>query len=107
MKKEIKFRKPRTKNAYKGMIFISGYFYIYLPEHPNAMHGKRYVGLHRLVMEWKLKRFLTSEEIVHHIDGNPLNNNPYNLQVLSAKEHNKLTANNRQKDKYGKFTTDN
>lgn len=42
---------------------------------------------HRAVMEKKLGRKLTSEEIVHHIDGNKLNNHPDNLVLTNRSEH--------------------
>ena len=37
--------------------------------------------VHRWVAEKKLGRKLKSKEVVHHIDGNPLNNSPNNLKV--------------------------
>ena len=37
--------------------------------------------VHRWVVEKKLGRKLKSAEVVHHIDGNPLNNSPKNLKV--------------------------
>jgi len=52
----------------------------------------RKVAEHRHVMELKLGRKLTSAEIVHHGDGNPLNNDPSNLVVLSRAEHQRLHA---------------
>lgn len=46
--------------------------------------------IHRRVMEEKLGRKLTSNEIVHHIDGNKLNNDPSNLIIVTRKEHIKI-----------------
>lgn len=43
--------------------------------------------VHRKVMEEKLGRKLSSDEIVHHIDGNKLNNNPNNLELTNRSEH--------------------
>ena len=37
---------------------------------------------HRFIMAKKIGRPLNSSEIVHHIDGNKLNNHPDNLQLL-------------------------
>ena len=39
---------------------------------------------HRQVMSVSLKRELTVFEVVHHIDGNKLNNDLYNLQLFSS-----------------------
>lgn len=48
--------------------------------------GKRKAE-HRLIMEQYLGRELKSSEIVHHIDGNKLNNDIKNLKVVTRKEH--------------------
>ena len=37
-------------------------------------------------------RKLQSNEVVHHIDGNKLNNDISNLKVLSISEHNRIHA---------------
>ncbi len=64
----------------------TGYLYQYAPDHPNATK-KGYVMQHRLVAESIIDRHLTSDEIVHHIDGNRSNNDPTNLEVLTRSEH--------------------
>lgn len=46
--------------------------------------------VHRLVAEAKLGRALFTFEQVDHIDGNTLNNDPSNLQVIHAREHAKV-----------------
>lgn len=42
---------------------------------------------HRVVAEQKLGRALLPGEIVHHIDGDKLNNHPDNLEVMTQAEH--------------------
>lgn len=42
---------------------------------------------HRIVMEEMLGRPLTSNEIVHHVNGDSLDNNPKNLRVMMQSEH--------------------
>lgn len=63
-----------------------GYVYQYCPDHPRANNG--YVPLHQLVMEAMIGRLLdTRKEHIHHIDGNPSNNDPSNLQILDPGIH--------------------
>lgn len=42
---------------------------------------------HRVIMEKKIGRLLKPTEIVHHIDGNKLNNNLDNLVVMTIAKH--------------------
>jgi predicted DNA-binding protein (UPF0251 family) len=59
------------------------YVLVKCPGHPFATKSG-YVREHRLVMERVLGRYLQPEEVVHHIDANPQNNHPDNLQVFSS-----------------------
>jgi hypothetical protein len=42
---------------------------------------------HRAVAEAMLGRPLQTNEVVHHIDGNKLNNSPDNLMVMTQRDH--------------------
>lgn len=51
---------------------------------------KTIVSYPKILMENILGRILAPDEDVHHKDGNPLNNNPWNLIVINKAEHDRL-----------------
>jgi uncharacterized protein YlaI len=57
-----------------------------MPEHPRA-NNTGYVSEHMLIMEKELKRSISREEHIHHIDFERGNNNPSNLWVCSDSKH--------------------
>ncbi len=59
---------------------------IYAPEHPHASQSG-YVYEYRLVAEAKLGRYLSREEVVHHLNGDASDNRPENLEVTTPSEH--------------------
>lgn len=82
---------PRWKGGRK--IRSDGYVLVVAPDdHPypayTAPTGTKYVLEHRLVVERRLGRYLIPGEVVHHIDGNPSNNDDANLRLFgSQSEH--------------------
>ena len=59
------------------------------------------VFIHREVMEQKIGRPLTSKDIVHHIDGDKLNNDPDNLLLTDKTGHQRI--HNRNRNEKGQF----
>jgi hypothetical protein len=60
------------------------YWMIYAPDHPHTSVSG-WIMQHRVIMEAKLGRLLTTKEVVHHIDHNGLNNDPDNLMLCESK----------------------
>ena len=98
-----KIRKGIEHPNWKGGVIIrDGYKYIYNPTHPNTTIVG-YVLEHRVIMEKYLKRYLTKEEVVHHGNGNKLDNRFENLVLQENQaEHNK-NYHIRVRDKQGRF----
>jgi hypothetical protein len=69
-----------------GVTMHRGYVMVRMPEHPFAW-SNGYVLAHRLVMEKKLGRFLSSKEHVHHKNRDRTDNNISNLTRLDAGPH--------------------
>lgn len=79
-------------SSWKGGKFISkeGYEMALLP-------GKgTYTTAQRVLMSSSLKRELRRGEVVHHVDGNKLNNDPANLIVCTRAAHARLHSQLRQ-----------
>jgi hypothetical protein len=74
----------------------NGYWYCCtIPPHPfgeiRKDRQKKYIYLHRAILEKKLGRYLLPEEQADHIDGDHNNNDPDNIQLkelgIHQKEH--------------------
>ena len=88
--------KPRRK--------VNGYVWVYCPDHPNAIHKHRYVQEHRLVMEKYIGRYLSVNEVVHHINGIKDDNRIENLRLMEAGKHVKDHMTGENNHMYGKHT---
>ena len=84
--------------AWKGGRFTEkrGYVNVWVPDHPYA-NKSGYIREHRLVMENHIGRYLTKDEVVHHKDENPSNNDISNLE-LYEKNITHLVENHLKKD---------
>jgi len=82
------FKSGTEHPFWKGGRNISpkGYAYVYQPNHPNA-DPKGYMAESRLIVEKALGRYLKSNEIVHHLDGDESNNKNQNLLICSKSYH--------------------
>ncbi len=69
-----------------------GYVQHYNPKSPDARENG-YSPVHRDVARKKIKRDLREDEVVHHKDGNKLNNKKRNLEVMTKSEHYKTHHN--------------
>lgn len=75
------------KKNYKHKIYLeNGYEVRYI----GGYNKKGNVKNHRYIMERYLGRKLNENEIIHHKDGNKLNNDINNLEVMTRSEHSKL-----------------
>lgn len=77
----------------KSIRYLNGYRLIYLPEDECSMKSENWNGYiyeHIYFAHKMLKRKLNKDEVVHHLNGNKLDNRYSNLLVLSKAMHSKL-----------------
>jgi len=71
--------------AWKGGVKEQhGYRYIRAEDHPEAKWRGKYIAEHRFVMEKHLGRYLKKGEVVHHINGDGLDNRIENLELFAS-----------------------
>lgn len=82
-----KGKKQEPKSLGNWYLNSSGYAEVWVGKHQEENTISGYRREHRLVAEILLGRKLEDEEIVHHIDGDKLNNLDYNLYVCEDQKH--------------------
>ena len=85
-------RREKHPNYTGGIRIMGNYLGILRPHHKFA-YKSGYVLLHRYIMELILGRYLTKEEVVHHIDGNPKNNEESNLMLFASNSEHTIFEN--------------
>lgn len=82
--------KPPLWEIYK-IVGKGGYLYAVVNEHPHAIKGG-YVLLHRIIMENFTGKMLSPNEVVHHKNGNSMDNRIENLEIMDRGEHHRYHA---------------
>lgn len=88
---QVNAPRDRVKKKYGDLTYWDGYLAIYLPDHPKA-NISGIVMLHNYIMEKHLEKSIPEGFVVHHIDGNKLNNNLTNLVLVTPSVHSKIHA---------------
>lgn len=97
---KLRVTDPTKHPAWRGGTRLClGYTYLYMPDHPHAEKTSGYVKRSVVVACKMIKRDLFSNEVVHHINENRLDDRPENLLVLTRSEHTKLHCLKRAKEK--------
>ncbi len=80
---------PVSAEDARTMISSHGYRLIKLGRQHRLSSPNGYAYEHRIIAEQMLGRILREGEIVHHKDGNRLNNDPDNLEICTNIAHHK------------------
>ncbi len=87
----------------QGTILSSqGYLVTRVRDHPNKNINSQVPYAH-LVMEKHLGRYLNTNEMVHHKDGDKTNNDLPNLELMTIGEHVSLHNSLKERDTNGRF----
>lgn len=80
--------RQRLQHSHKNKSTMNGYMTVFNPSHPANAHSSRGLIMeHRHIIERQLKRFLKSDEQVHHINYNKQDNREINLIMCTPTGH--------------------
>lgn len=85
-KMEVIWKRNGDERRLERKMTNDGYVMVYCPNSPAA-YNDGYVLEHRLVMENHLGRPLSTDEYIHHINGNKGDNRIENLMLTNRSEH--------------------
>lgn len=74
----------------------NGYYEVYVRKTHQYRPEQDWVRQHIIVVENHIRRRLVENEVVHHIDGNKINNDIQNLDICTVNEHNNCHAKSEQ-----------
>lgn len=86
-------QKGANHASWKGGSYISsdGYRMIYVPQTKKVnSNWEHYKKEHVVVIEQRLRRPIRNGEVIHHIDGDKLNNDIDNLYITDNKHHHQI-----------------
>ena len=89
---ESKLKKSKEKIGTTIVRDKDNYPFVYVGKDYPYSNGRNSVRKHIFVMQERIGRKIKKGEIVHHIDGDKLNNDLENLYLTTVAEHNKLHA---------------
>lgn len=75
-----------------------GYIKVYVPDHPHAT-ADGYVAKHTLVMERSIGRYLSADEVVHHINHIRDDNRLENILLMTKHDHQALHMRERHEER--------
>ncbi len=76
----------KRESKQSGKVIADGYVRVWNPKHPMAF-SSGYALAHCIIMAEHLGRMLTSDEHVHHINGNRQDNRIENLELIHRRNH--------------------
>lgn len=96
----------RNPNWKGGLVRgVNGRMLVYCPGDPEAKHlGGSHALRYRIIAREKLGRPLRPDEVVHHVNGDPTDDRPGNLAVMTQQEHTALHASDHRDIVTGRFT---